>query len=69
MNTTNAERVKRYRRKMQAHGFKRLSSFVCPEILYILEKERKPYECYGRVLERLLLGESKKRPKATYTKS
>lgn len=59
---TNAERLKRYREKMAANGFKRLSFYAAPELVELIARERQPYECGGRVLERLLLGEAKPRP-------
>ncbi len=62
MKTTNAERLKTYKLKMKDAGFKRLSVYVHPELAALLERERKSSECGGRTLERLLLGESRKRP-------
>ena len=59
---TNAERLKRYRVKMTDNGFKRLSFYAAPELVELIAKERKPSECGGRTLERLLLGEAKPRP-------
>lgn len=59
---TNAERLRAYKAKMQEAGFRRLSVYVHPELAAFLKRERKPYECGGRALERLLLGEAKKRP-------
>jgi len=62
MSTPNAERLAKYREKMKAAGFKRLSFYVSGELAEYLEAERQPHECGGRVLERLLLGESAPRP-------
>ena len=62
MTTTNAERLKKYRAKMNAAGFKRLSFYASQELDELLRKERQPNECGGRTLERLLLGEAAKRP-------
>lgn len=62
MQTTNAERLKAYKVRMREAGFKRLSVYVCPELAALLEKERRIGECGGRVLERLMLGEARKRP-------
>ncbi|HZK24401.1 MAG TPA: hypothetical protein VFC74_03315 [Oscillospiraceae bacterium] len=59
---SNAERLKRYRERMAANGFKRLSFYAAPELVELIAKERQPYECGGRTLERLLLGEAKPRP-------
>ena len=59
---SNKDRLKRYREKMAANGFKRLSFYAAPELVELIARERKPYECGGRVLERLLLGEAKPRP-------
>lgn len=60
--TTNAERLKKYRAKMDAAGFKRLSFYASSELDELLRKERQPNECGGRTLERLLLGQAAKRP-------
>jgi hypothetical protein len=62
--TTNAERLKKYKTKMAVGGFKRLSIWTHPDLIAFLGAKRKPYECYGRTLERLLLGEDRPRPKA-----
>lgn len=62
MSTTNAERLQVYKAKMKRAGFKRLSVYVHPELAAFLEQERKSHECGGRTLERLLLGEARKRP-------
>ena len=62
MTTTNAERLKKYRAKMNAAGFKRLSFYVSAELAELIRNERQPYECGGRTLERLLLGKAAKRP-------
>lgn len=59
---SNKERLKRYREKMTDNGFKRLSFYAAPELAELIARERQPYECGGRVLERLLLGEAKPRP-------
>jgi hypothetical protein len=62
MRSKNAERLAKYRAKMQAAGFERMSFYGCPELVAFLREERRPSECYGRVLERLLLGQSAPRP-------
>ena len=59
--TTNAERIKLYKKKMEENGFKRLSIWVHPELLEIIGRERRSNECFGRVLERLILNEYKRR--------
>ena len=59
---SNKDRLKRYRERMAANGFKRLSFYAAPELVELIAKERKPSECGGRTLERLLLGEAKPRP-------
>lgn len=61
MNTTNNERVKRYKGRMRAAGFRRLDAWVAPEVFARLKAERKSWECYGLVLERLILGDSANR--------
>jgi len=60
--STNAERLRKYKAKMKEAGFKRLSVYVCAELVELLQRERLPHECGGRTLERLLLGEERKRP-------
>lgn len=62
MPSKNAERLAEYKKRMRAAGFKRLSVWVCPELARMLATERKPHECGGRALERLLLGQACKRP-------
>lgn len=62
MRTTNAERLKKYRAKMESAGFKRLSFYAAPELVALINRERKASECGGRVLERLLLGKAARRP-------
>lgn len=63
MKTTNAERLRTFKAKMNEAGFKRLSIYVHPDLVALIDAEKKPYECGGRTLERLLLGASLKRPK------
>lgn len=62
MASQNAERLEKYKGKMRAAGFKRLSVWVCPELAAMLARARRRGECGGRMLERLLLGEARKRP-------
>lgn len=64
MVSTNAERLRIYKTKMTEAGFKRLSVYIHPDFAAFLERERKPGECGGRALERLLLGAARKRPSA-----
>lgn len=64
MSTTNAERLRTYKAKMKEAGFARLSVYVHPDLVRLLTAERKPYECSGRTLERLLLGAARKRPRS-----
>lgn len=63
--TNNAERIRKCKDKMQGAGFKRLNIWAHPELLALLRLQRRGNECYGRTLERLCLGEAKKRPSAT----
>jgi hypothetical protein len=63
MASTNSERLETHKRKMRAEGFNRLSLWVCPELAALLTVERRPGECGGRVLERILLGAARPRPK------
>jgi hypothetical protein len=62
MKTTNAERLRTYKAKMNQAGFKRLSVYVHPDLIALLAKCRKSSECGGRTLERLLLGAARARP-------
>lgn len=66
MPTTNADRLKRYKARMKGEGFKRLSVWVHPDLANQLASERKQGECTGRTLERLVLGEARKRPHFPY---
>ncbi|WP_051534682.1 hypothetical protein [Deefgea rivuli] len=61
--TTNSERIKRYRQRMKQKGFVNIGAMVSSELYALLANERQPNECTGRVLERLILGASYKRPK------
>lgn len=63
MVSTNSERLETHKRKMRAEGFKRLSVWICPELEALLTSARRPGECGGRVLERMLLGTARPRPK------
>lgn len=60
--TTNAGRIARYTQRMRAAGFRRLSVWLHPELVALLEQERTLSECYGRTLERLILGQAGRRP-------
>lgn len=64
--TTSAERLALYKRRMKKAGFRRISVWVSDELAATLREERKSNECGGRTLERLLLGESAKRPSFPY---
>jgi len=59
--TINAERIKRYNQRMTSKQFKRLSIWVHPELLSLILSERRSNECYGRTIERIVLGEARKR--------
>ena len=59
---SNKERLRRYRKRMDAAGFKRLSFYASPMLIIFIENERKQAECGGRTLERLLIGHSMERP-------
>lgn len=54
--------MKKYRAKMNAAGFKRLSFYASKELDELIRRERQSGECGGRTLERLLLGQAAKRP-------
>ncbi|BAL24015.1 antitoxin MazE-like protein [Azoarcus sp. KH32C] len=54
--TTNAERVKRHKGRMKEAGFRRLDVWVSPELFTLIQQECKPWECYARTVERLLMG-------------
>lgn len=62
MATKNGERLKAYKAKMKAVGFRRLAVWVHPDLTAELARQRKASECGGRALERLLLGEARRRP-------
>lgn len=60
--TANAQRLAKYKDKMAAAGFRRLSFYVSSEMATFLDEAHQMGECRGRTLERLLLGEAAKRP-------
>lgn len=62
MPSTNAERLKIYKGRMKQAGFQRVSVWVHPDLINLMAANRKPSDCGGRVLERLLLGDAKQRP-------
>jgi len=62
MASKNADRLARHKVRLQAAGFKRLSFWVCSDLAAILAAKRRPGECGGRTLERLLLGAAAERP-------
>lgn len=62
MASGNAERLARHKLRLQEAGFKRLSFWVCSDLAVSLSAERRPGECGGRTLERLLLGRAAERP-------
>ncbi|MEN9659434.1 MAG: hypothetical protein RL571_2899 [Pseudomonadota bacterium] len=64
MDQQQSKAIQRYRQKMHDAGFIRLGAMVSAELSALLIKERRPNECTGRVLERLILGESAPRPKS-----
>ena len=66
MSTTNAERLKVYKARMNEAGFKRLSVYVHPDLAAVLKSEHEPGECGGRTLERLILGDARDRPNFPY---
>lgn len=59
---SNAERLKAHKVRMRAAGFELISAWVCPELATLLRATRRPGECRGRTLERMILGQAKPRP-------
>lgn len=64
--TRSAELLALHKRRMKNAGFRRISVWVSSELAEKLARERGPGECGGRTLERLLLGQSAKRPVFPY---
>ncbi|WP_250501428.1 hypothetical protein [Caballeronia sp. GAWG1-5s-s] len=62
MASENAERLARYKERLRAADFKRLSFWVCSDLAALLAAKRRPGECTGRTVERLLLGAAAARP-------
>lgn len=62
MASGNADRLARYKERLQAAEFKRLSFWVCSDLAALLAAERRQGECTGRTVERLLLGAAATRP-------
>lgn len=60
--STNKDRIARYTQRMEAAGFRRLSVWLHPDLMARLDVERGSSECYGRTLERLILGAAGRRP-------
>jgi hypothetical protein len=60
--TRNAERLRRYKARMKAAGFRRVAFWLHPDLAALLERERRANECNGRTLERLTLGKARRRP-------
>ena len=60
--STTGERLALHQRRMKEAGFKRMSAWVSAELAEKLTAERRPGECSGRTLERLLLGKVAERP-------
>jgi hypothetical protein len=50
MASKNAERLKRYKARLRAAGFKRLSFWVCADLAAMLADERMPTECGGTLV-------------------
>ena len=51
-----------HKRRMRAEGFVRLCLWVSPGLESMLASHRRPGECRGRTIERLLLGAADPRP-------
>lgn len=62
MSTKNGERLKAYKARMKAAGFRRLSCWLHPDLVAEIDRQKMPGECRGRTLERLLLGGARRRP-------
>lgn len=62
MASTNAARLERHKARLRAAGFKRVSFWICSDLATLLAAERRPGECGGRTLERVLLGVAAERP-------
>lgn len=60
--SSNKARIARYKQRMAAAGFRRLSVWLHPALIALLDQERTRSECYGRTLERLILGAAGRRP-------
>lgn len=64
MASRNSSRdaLNRHKSRMCAAGFRRLNVWCHPDLVAALAQQRKPKECTGRTIERLILGEARKRP-------
>lgn len=62
MASKNADRLERYKVRLRAAGFKRLSFWASSDLVTLLAAERRQGECGGRTLERLLMDAAAKRP-------
>ncbi|HDR8932816.1 hypothetical protein [Burkholderia vietnamiensis] len=59
---TTAERLKEHSKRMRTAGFVQITAWACPELVALLNNAKRPGECRGRTLERLILGEARERP-------
>ncbi|WP_322082894.1 hypothetical protein [Burkholderia sp. BCC1972] len=59
---TTAERLKGHSKRMRSAGFVQITAWACPELVALLNNAKRPGECRGRTLERLILGEARERP-------
>lgn len=66
LTSRNAQRLAVRKGRMRQAGSQRLNIWVSAELAKRLHDERKLGECYGRILEGLVLGEAGKRPKFPY---
>lgn len=57
-----SERQTRHRAKFRAAGFHRVTVWLSGEALAALDAARQRDECRGRQIERLILGQAKRRP-------
>jgi hypothetical protein len=63
----NREAQALHKRRMREVGFVRLNLWVHPDLQAEIARLRRPGECRGRTLERLILGAARNRPEFSPT--
>jgi hypothetical protein len=60
---SSIESVRKHEQALKRAGFKHVRATVHPDLLEALRNRRRPGESVGQVIERLILGASRHRPR------